>query len=66
MKKLTAEIINPAGLVCDVFTVYAKNKTEGRKMLRQAYREETPSPSAGFYSFEECRVKWIENEETDW
>ncbi|MFD0669740.1 hypothetical protein ACT80S_18620 [Ramlibacter sp. MAHUQ-53] len=45
----------------DYYRVLAFNKTEARKLVRRQYREDTPSPRYGFYSFEQCRLEWIED-----
>jgi hypothetical protein len=45
-------------------SVLAENKTEARKMISDAYRQDTPrqATASGFHPFSKCRIEWIEEE----
>jgi hypothetical protein len=60
LKEFFAKVTDPSGF-SDRYDVVAENKTEARKKIAKIYRNNTPPPSAGFYSFSKCRIEWIEN-----
>jgi hypothetical protein len=58
MKKIfEAELISPDGCR-ETYKVGALTRTEARRMIGNLYRENTPSPKNGFYSFSQQILKW--------
>lgn len=57
--EFTAILTTPSGEASE-YRVSAANKTEARKKIGALYRRDTPPPSAGFYSFNQTRLRWIE------
>ena len=51
--------LQPPTGAASIWSVTAKNKTEARRLVRAAYREETPPRKAGFYSFDQQHLTWV-------
>lgn len=64
MAYFTATLTDPSGFTDTYRGIAAKNKTEARKIIAQIYRRDTPPKSAGFYTFDQNRLAWI-NERDD-
>jgi hypothetical protein len=58
-KMFCANLIMPNGYR-NGYSVSARNKTEARKRIAELYREDNGPKSAGFYSFAQGRLFWIE------
>lgn len=54
-----ANLIMPNGYR-NSYSVTARNKTEARKRIAELYREDNGPKSAGFYSFAQGRLVWID------
>jgi hypothetical protein len=54
-----ANLIMPNGYR-NSYSVSARNKTEARKRIAELYREDNGPKSAGFYSFAQGRLVWID------
>lgn len=59
MQQFTAKLIAPNGYSGE-YTVWARNKTEARKKIAEAYRNDTGPVSAGFYSFGAQKLIWLD------
>ena len=61
-KTFYANLIMPNGYRED-YAVSARNKTEARKRIADLYRADAGPKSAGFYSFSQGRLIWIEGDD---
>ncbi len=58
-RTFTAELTSPDGHK-ETRAVRAISKADARRKIAAQYREDTPPPSAGFYSFGQQKLRWIE------